>query len=94
MINGALVVMRWQPEIMMAQALRLPDLRPISVRMAMINIAIQEDLADALALVARSVKALLLDQPNQWVRRSDTEDPKTVHWSPTNSCEVLVSLSW
>jgi hypothetical protein len=50
MINGALVVMRWQPEIMMAQALRLPDLRPISVRMAMINIAIQEDLADPLAL--------------------------------------------
>jgi|HubBroStandDraft_6_1064221.scaffolds.fasta_scaffold91407_3 hypothetical protein len=50
MINGAVVVMRWQPEIMMAQALRLPDLRPISVRMAMINIAIQEDLADPLAL--------------------------------------------
>jgi hypothetical protein len=61
--------------------------------MAMINIAIQEDLADALALVARSMKALLLGQPNQWVRSSDTDDPRMVHWSPTNSCEVSVSLS-
>ena len=33
MIDGAVVVMRWRPEVMMAQALRLPDLRPISVRM-------------------------------------------------------------
>ena len=63
------------------------------IKMAMINIAIQEDLADALAVVARSMKALLLGQPNQWVRCSDTEDPRMVHWSPTNSCEVLVSLS-
>jgi hypothetical protein len=42
------------------------------IKMAMIDIAIQEDLADALALVTRRVKALLLRQPNQWVRCSDT----------------------
>ncbi len=61
--------------------------------MAMINIAIQEDLADALALVTRSMKALLLGEPNQWVRCSDAEEPRMVHWSPTNSCEASVSLS-
>ena len=62
------------------------------IKMAMINIAIQEDLADALALIARSMKALLLGQPNQRVRRSDTDDPRMVHWSPTNSCEASVSV--
>jgi hypothetical protein len=36
----------------------------------MINVAIQEDLPNTLALVARSMKALLLRQPNQWVRCS------------------------
>jgi hypothetical protein len=46
--------------------------------MAMINIAIQEHLADALAVLARSMKALLLGQPNQWVRCSDTENPRMV----------------
>src|SRR5580693_9056457 len=30
MIDGAEVVMRQRPEVMMAQALRLPDLRPIT----------------------------------------------------------------
>jgi hypothetical protein len=59
----------------------------------MINVAIQEDLPNALALVARSMKALLLRQPNQWVRCSDTEDPRMVHWSPANSCEASVSPS-
>src|SRR5271169_3749581 len=63
------------------------------IKMAMINTAIQEDVADAFALVARSMKALLLGQPNQWVRCSDTEDPRMVHWSPTNSCEASVSPS-
>jgi hypothetical protein len=33
-------------------------------RFAELNIAIQEDLADALALAARSMKALLLGQPS------------------------------
>jgi ATPase subunit of ABC transporter with duplicated ATPase domains len=46
---------------------------------------------DALALVTRSMKALFLRQPNQWVRCSDTEDPRMVHWSPANSCEASVS---
>jgi hypothetical protein len=55
--------------------------------------AIEEDLADALALVTRSIKALLLRQPDQWVRCSDTEDPRMVHWSPANSCEASVSPS-
>jgi hypothetical protein len=61
---------------MMAQALRLPDLRPISIRMAMIKIATQEDLADPLALVTRSMKALLFGEPNQRVSCSDTKDSR------------------
>jgi hypothetical protein len=63
------------------------------IKMAMTNIAIQEDLADALALLARRMKALLLGEPNQRIRRSDTEDPRMVHWSPANSCEASVSPS-
>ena len=55
------------------------------IKMAVIDIAIEEDLADALALVTRSIKALLLRQPDQWARCSDTEDLRMVHWSPANS---------
>jgi hypothetical protein len=36
------------------------------------------------------MKAVLLGEPNRRVRCSDTEDPRTVHWSPTNSREVSV----
>ena len=53
----------------------------LPVTMAMIDIAIEKDLADALALVPRRMKALLLRRPNQWVRCSDTEHPGMVHWS-------------
>jgi hypothetical protein len=67
--------------------------RAFQTKMAMINIAIQEDLPNALAWVTRSMKTLLLGEPNQWVRHSDTEDPRMVHCSPTNSCEVSVSPS-
>ena len=51
------------------------------IKMAMINIAIQEDLPNALALVTRRMKALLLGEPNRWVSCSDTEDPRIIHWS-------------
>jgi hypothetical protein len=46
-----------------------------------------------LALVTRSMKALLLGEPNLWVRCSDTEDARMVHWSPTNSLRGI-SLSF
>jgi hypothetical protein len=59
----------------------------------MIDIAIQEDLPNAIAVVTRSMKALLLGEPNRWVRCSDAEDPRMVHWSTTNSCEASVSAS-
>jgi hypothetical protein len=39
---------------------------------AMINIAMQEDLPNALSVVTGSMKALLLGEPNRWVRGSDT----------------------
>ena len=61
--------------------------------MAMINIAIQEDLPNALAVVTRSMKGLLLGEPNQWIGCSDSEDPRMVHWSPAISCEASVSPS-
>jgi hypothetical protein len=64
--------------------------RAFQIKMAMINIAIQEDLPNALALVTRSMKALLLGEPNRWIRCTDTEDTRMVHWSPTNSCEASV----
>ena len=63
----------------------------LQMKMAMINIAIQEDLPNALASVTRRMKALLLGEPNRCVRCSDTEDPRMIHWSPTKSCEVSVS---
>jgi hypothetical protein len=63
------------------------------IKMAVIDIAIQEDLPNALALVARGMKGLLLGEPNQRVRRSATENPGMVHWSPANSCEAAVSSS-
>jgi len=42
--------------------------RAFQIKMAMINIAIQEDLPNALALVTRRMKASLLGEPNRWVR--------------------------
>ena len=39
-------------------------------------------------LVARRMNALLLREPGRRVRGSDTEDPRMVHWSATNSWEV------
>jgi hypothetical protein len=39
------------------------------------------------------MKALLLGEPNQGVRCSDTENSRMVHWSPSNSCEASVSGS-
>jgi hypothetical protein len=36
---------------------------------------------------------LLLSEPNRWVRRSDTEDLRRVHWSTTGSCEPSVLAS-
>jgi hypothetical protein len=64
----------------------------LSKQKGMINIAIQEDLPNALALVTRGMNAFLLGEPNQWVRCSDTEDPRMVHWSPAVSCEASVSF--
>jgi len=46
--------------------------RAFQIKMAEIDIAIQEDLPNALALVTRRLKALLLGEPNRWVRYSDT----------------------
>src|SRR6202521_4243998 len=60
------------------------------IKMTIINIAIQENLPNAFALVTCGMKALLLGEPNRRVRCSDTYDPRMVHWSPTNSCEVSV----
>ena len=60
------------------------------IKMAMRNIAIQEDLPNAFALVARSMKSLFLGEPKRRVRCSDAEDPRMIHWSPTNSWEVSV----
>jgi len=62
------------------------------IEMAIVNIAIQNNLANALALVARGMKGLLLGEPIRGSCGSDTEDPRMVHWSPPNSCEALVSL--
>jgi hypothetical protein len=42
------------------------------IKMTIINIAIQEDLPNAFALVTRGMKALLLGKPNRRVRCSDT----------------------
>jgi hypothetical protein len=44
--------------------------------MAIFNIAIQENLPNALALVARRMEALLLGKPHRRVRDSNTEDPR------------------
>jgi len=44
----------------------------------------EEDLPNALALVARSMKGLLLGEPYGRIRCCDTEYPKMVHWSPAN----------
>ena len=63
------------------------------MKVAMINIAVQEDLANALALVACNMKALRLGEPNHWVHCSDTEDPRLIQWSPADSCEASVSPS-
>jgi hypothetical protein len=60
--------------------------------MAIFNIAIQENLPNALALVARRMEALLLGKPHRRVSDSNTEDPAMVHWLPPNSGEPLVSL--
>ena len=49
------------------------------IKMAMINITIQEDLSNALTPVARRVKCLFLGEPKWWVRSSDTENPRMVH---------------
>jgi hypothetical protein len=40
--------------------------------MAILDIAVQEDFPNALTLVARRMKALLLGEPNRRVRSSDT----------------------
>ncbi len=62
----------------------------LQIKMTIVDIAIQEDLPKAIALVTRSMKALLLRESNRRVRCSDTEYPRMVHWSPTDSCEKLV----
>ena len=49
------------------------------IKMTMINIAIQENLPNALALVTRRMEALLLGESNRWVCCSDTEYPRMVH---------------
>jgi hypothetical protein len=58
--------------------------------MAVIDVAIQEDLPNAFALITRHMKALRLGEPERRVRGSDTEDPRMAHWSATNSREVSV----
>jgi len=57
------------------------------IKMAIVNIATQEDLPDALALAAGSMKRLLLGEPNRRVRSSDTEDTRMAHCSPIDSHE-------
>src|SRR5947207_14526972 len=42
------------------------------IKMTIINVAIQEDLPNALTLVTRRMKALLLGKPSRRVRCSDT----------------------
>ena len=64
--------------------------RAFQIKMAVIDIAIQKYLPNALALVTRRKKALLLSEPNRWVRCSDAEDLRMVHWSTTGSCEPSV----
>ena len=62
--------------------------KTFQIKMAMINIAIQEDLPNVLALVTGSVEAFFLCKPNPWVRCSDTDDPRMVHCSLSNSREA------
>ena len=60
------------------------------IKMTIIDIAIQENLPNALTLVTRCMKALLLRELKRWVRGSDTEDPRMVHWLPPDPCEPSV----
>lgn len=44
------------------------------IEMAKVDVTIQKDLPDALALISRNTKALLLCKSEQRVRRSDSDD--------------------
>src|SRR5580700_12208421 len=45
--------------------------RTFQIKITIIDIAIQKNLPNALTLIARSMKALLLGEPGRWVRCSD-----------------------
>jgi len=53
--------------------------RAFKIKMAIINVAIQEDLPNALALITSRMKGLLLGKPDRRVCRPDTENPRMAH---------------
>jgi hypothetical protein len=93
--NRAATCLHGAPQITLIQLIGafLAIQAVLQIKMAVFDIAVQEDPANAVALVTRGMKALLLGEPNRWARCSDTEDPRMVHWSSANSCEASVSPS-
>jgi hypothetical protein len=89
---GATTCFHSPTQIALIQLIRafLAIQRASQIRIAILNIAIQENLPNALALVTRRMKTLFLGELDQWVRCSDAEDPGMVHRSPAHSCEVSV----
>src|SRR5579872_213737 len=64
--------------------------RAFQIKMPIVDIAIQKYLPNALALVTRRMKGLLLGEPDQRVRCSETDNARMVHCSPTNSWTISV----
>ena len=46
----------------------------LKIEMAKVDVTVQKDLPNALALISGNIKALLLGEPERRVRRSDTDD--------------------
>ncbi len=55
------------------------------IKVAVFNVAVQENLPNGFALITRSVEALLLSEPDRRVRRSNSKNSWRVHWCPTVS---------
>lgn len=59
-------------------------------KVTVFNVAVQEDLPNAFALVASSVEALLLREPDRRIGRSNSENPRIVHGFLLTSAEPRV----
>ena len=68
--------MHCSPQIALIELIRafVPIEATFKIEMAKIDVTVQKNLPDALALISRNTKALLLRKSQRRVRRSDSDD--------------------